>query len=230
MDTLWILLYSKFSPSCKTMFSLLQQHSLQNMFKLLDVDNKNIRQRILNDKKFTIKSVPCIVSVTSSGVASQYEGSKAFEVVNVMIKQTSPPPPPPPPQPQPSPIQNNQTQLESLSLNDNNNTQKITLIEDLLDIDDNTSITASRQSHNFNDIKRETNQFPQHDRNVSTAIKGEKINVSSVMNQAQQTNDQNPPATTQRQNKPPMVAEESVSKKSVEKVNVASIMAASLRN
>ena len=240
MDTLWILLYSKFSPACKEMFFLLQQYSLQNTFKMLDVDSKSIRQRIVEDKKFTIRSVPCIISVSSNGVASQYEGSKAFDVVKVMIQQSLPPDRPPerpdhslspssPPQPQKN---QNQPKNTSLMPEENEKPQNITLLSDLIEEtnnnNNNNEITAGRQSHSFNGIKKEENQFPNHDRNVSSAIKGEKISVSSVMNQAQQTNDFNPPPRSQPQSQAP--EQESTPKKAVEKVNIASIMAATSRN
>jgi len=85
MDTtLWILIYSKFSPACNELFSLLERFNVPTPFKLLEIDNKDIRNRIMKDKKFSIKSVPCIISLSSTGVASQYEGQKAFEVVYAM--------------------------------------------------------------------------------------------------------------------------------------------------
>jgi hypothetical protein len=239
------LLYSKFSPACKELFRLLQEHSLQPMFKLLDVDNKDIRRRIQQDKKFIIKTVPCVVSVSSNGVASQYEGSKAFDVVKVMIQQLLPPQPPiqqttnfqqpttttsssysssssshsssAPPSAPPSTV--------IIPESDNNPQENVTLLENLIDeIETETKMTASRQSHNFNGIQRDENQYPNHDRNVTSAIKGEKISVSSIMNQAQQTNDVNPPPTQQRHQQPPPSTTEGP-KKQVEKVNVASIMA-----
>jgi hypothetical protein len=238
MDTFWILLYSKFSPACKELFRLLQEHSLQPMFKLLDVDNKDIRRRIQQDKKFNIKTVPCVVSVSSNGVASQYEGSKAFDVVKVMIQQLLPPQPP---IQQTTNFQQPTTTTSSSSSHsssappstaiipesDNNSQENVTLLENLIDeieTESETKMTASRQSHNFNGIQRDENQYPNHDRNVTSAIKGEKISVSSIMNQAQQTNDVNPPPTQQRHQQPPPSTTEGP-KKQVEKVNVASIMA-----
>jgi hypothetical protein len=184
--------------------------------------------------------VPCIISVSSNGIASQYEGSKAFDVVKVMIQQSLPPDRPPerpdhslspsPPQPQKN---QNQPKNTSLMPEENEKPQNITLLSDLIEETDNNNnnnneITAGRQSHSFNGIKKEENQFPNHDRNVSSAIKGEKINVSSVMNQAQQTNDFNPPPRSQPQAQAP--EQESTPKKAVEKVNIASIMAATSRN
>ena len=81
-STIWILLYSKFSPSCIQLFNLIDQRALNIEFTLLCVDDKNMRKRIVRNKQFNIKSVPCILSVHKiSGIASQYDGQKVFELI-----------------------------------------------------------------------------------------------------------------------------------------------------
>jgi len=86
-STLWILLYSKFSPACKSLLDFIKQTPLDVSFKLLEIDNKEIRSRVLNDQRFSIKNVPTIVSISSSGIANQYEGEKAYELVMAMAMQ-----------------------------------------------------------------------------------------------------------------------------------------------
>lgn len=102
---LWVLIYSKFSRSCQELLTILDQNDIGIDFNLLSVDDKAMRHRIMKDKRFNIKFVPCILNVNQlSGVISQYEADKAFELVYTqlqMIKeqeterqmQIQPPPP-----------------------------------------------------------------------------------------------------------------------------------------
>jgi hypothetical protein len=87
-STTWILLYSKFSDSCKSLINMLRGSNLDVHFKLLCIDNKQIRSVVQKSKKFNIKSVPCILNIDRmSGIAGQYEGQKAFELVSSMIPE-----------------------------------------------------------------------------------------------------------------------------------------------
>ena len=53
------------------------------------IDNENIRQRILKDKKLEITSVPCVLIVYSAGTVEKYEGIHAFEwIEETIIKYT----------------------------------------------------------------------------------------------------------------------------------------------
>ena len=98
MDTLWILVYSKFSNSSQTLLSMIDKSNINTPFQLLNIDNKEIRSKLLNDQRFKIKYVPCIIRIDSHGVAYQYEGEKAFNVVQKMYDDTQPPQIQPPPQ------------------------------------------------------------------------------------------------------------------------------------
>jgi len=86
MDTtLWILVYSKFSPYCRKLLSIIDTSNIPINFKMLDIDNSKIRKLIKNNKTIDIKYVPCIVSINSLGEASKYEAGKAFELIYQLI-------------------------------------------------------------------------------------------------------------------------------------------------
>ena len=79
---LWVIIYSKFSKSCQELLTILDQNDIGIDFNLLPIDDKSMRDRILKDKRFNIKFVPCILNVNQlSGVVSQYEAEKAFELI-----------------------------------------------------------------------------------------------------------------------------------------------------
>jgi hypothetical protein len=87
-STTSILLYSKFSNACKSLLAMLHDSNLDTYFQHLCIDNKEIRSLVKASKKFNIKSVPCILNIDRlSGVAGQYEGQKAFELVSSMIPE-----------------------------------------------------------------------------------------------------------------------------------------------
>jgi hypothetical protein len=83
---LWVLIYSKFSHSCQELLTVLDQNDIGIDFNLLSIDDKAMRDRIMKDKRFNIKFVPCILNVNQlSGVVSQYEADKAFELIYSQI-------------------------------------------------------------------------------------------------------------------------------------------------
>ena len=88
-NTIWIIIYSKYSRLCTRLFDMIETMNGEFPFTLLDIDNKEIRDRIKNDKTFEITYVPCIVSINSAGIASQYEGTKAFDVVKYLLTPIS---------------------------------------------------------------------------------------------------------------------------------------------
>ena len=87
-NKLWILLYSKFSPVCDKFLTFIQENNINIPFNLLSIDGKEMRSRILRqDNMVSIKQVPCIICIEqSTGIANQYEGVKAFELVGKMIE------------------------------------------------------------------------------------------------------------------------------------------------
>ena len=88
---LWVLIYSKFSKSCQELLTILDQNDVGIDFNLLSIDDKSMRNRILKDTRFNIQFVPCILNVNQlSGVVSQYEANKAFELIYTQLQDNQP--------------------------------------------------------------------------------------------------------------------------------------------
>lgn len=229
MDTtLWIIIYSKFSEACHELFSLIQKHKIPTPFKMLEIDNKEIRNRILSDKRFSIKTVPCIISLSANGVASQYEGPKAFELIYAMkpveevhrpvveLQDTKPRPSSvilrDEPQPQYQPQLQQQAQNNEVVSNQDNS---VTLIEDLLDQEVDTRPAPLQKTDEGSSI------LNKGDGTISNSIKGEKVSVSSVLSQAQKSEFNPRNSVPQR---PEMRDREEPPKQTGAKVNISSIM------
>lgn len=80
MEQYSILLYSKFSNSSMQLLDLIKSinANLLDQFniKMLCVDNKIIRKKILNSSNIQIKSVPCMLTLLNNGVIEQYDANK----------------------------------------------------------------------------------------------------------------------------------------------------------
>jgi hypothetical protein len=79
-----ICLYSKFSPNSTKFLELSKPYNLP--LDYICIDNKNIRNRIVKNKKILVQSVPCLLFIYDNGVLEKYEGYNAFEWVNQIIK------------------------------------------------------------------------------------------------------------------------------------------------
>lgn len=90
-----VLLYSKFSTSCTQLISTIE-HSIDfisaTSLQFLCIDNDNIRKRILNNSDIEVSKVPCVLIVYSNGNVEKYDGGFAFQWVNAIIQQLTPPP------------------------------------------------------------------------------------------------------------------------------------------
>ena len=101
---LWVFLYSNFSPNCKELFNIISDNNIDIPFTMLCIDDKNLRDRIKKSKQFSINYVPCILKINqTTGVVSQYEGAKAFELVINMLEQEE------------IPVMNKQSKIENKS-------------------------------------------------------------------------------------------------------------------
>lgn len=89
-----ILLYSKYSSNCQEISNLINGSPVPLPFKFLCTDNKEVRQRITDNKKIDVNYVPCILNVYPNGAVEQYEGPKAFDVVKSILSSIPPPIPP----------------------------------------------------------------------------------------------------------------------------------------
>jgi hypothetical protein len=79
-----ICLYSKFSQNSTKFLDLSKSYNLP--LEYVCIDNKNIRNRIIKNKKILIYSVPCLLFIYDNGVLEKYEGYNAFEWINDVIK------------------------------------------------------------------------------------------------------------------------------------------------
>jgi hypothetical protein len=223
MDTsLWVILFSKFSQSCQNLLRDINESGLSShiSFEILDIDNKEIRQKIKKNKSFDIKCVPCIIRLENNGVASQYEGQKAFELVYKLINIFMPPPPPPPTQeivaPQVTFIQQTPTQVSSSQVSSSqvsssqvssqNTPSQSTSITDLMNLDEmeNDNTPSAPKEEDLEEIPK---------------TKTGKVSVSSIMSAAKTKENQNEhPKNLPR-------GDEIQSVKTGAKINISEIMA-----
>jgi len=94
-DRYTALLYSKFSPSCKQIFTLLQDANmdLENFgISLISIDTPSFRNALKkNNQKLQINVVPTILSIYSDGVVEKFEGIQAYRWIEQLILQYNPP-------------------------------------------------------------------------------------------------------------------------------------------
>ena len=72
-----VLLYSKYSESCRQLLQTMQRFGAN--IAMVCLDNKEVRQRVMNDKRLNITVVPTLLSLYDTGVVEKYEGSKVME-------------------------------------------------------------------------------------------------------------------------------------------------------
>lgn len=88
MDSLWVLLYSKFSPRCTELINAINSNVMKVRIEALCVDNAKLRERIATSKKFNIEHVPCILHINkATGVVEQYEGEKSFQLIGTLVEE-----------------------------------------------------------------------------------------------------------------------------------------------
>ena len=75
-----VLFWSKYSNNCKKLLELMNEHNFN--IENVCVDNKEIRSRILNDKRIKLSKVPTILTLYDTGVIEKYEGTRAFDLFN----------------------------------------------------------------------------------------------------------------------------------------------------
>lgn len=93
-----VLLYSKYSESCRQLLQTMERFGAN--IAMVCLDNKEVRQRVMNDKRLNITVVPTLLSLYDTGVVEKYEGSKvmelllnSFEKINQQKQVTIPEPP-----------------------------------------------------------------------------------------------------------------------------------------
>lgn len=87
-----VLLFSKYSPNCKRLFTIIQQSGIDFTYiQLLCVDNNKVRQQIKSTNQIDIKTVPCLLLIYSNGNVEKYDGNYVFEWFNALIPKIPPP-------------------------------------------------------------------------------------------------------------------------------------------
>ena len=94
-----VLLYSKYSNSSNNLMNHIDSRKIDIGLQPICIDNEQIRSRILKNKQIQVTSVPCILLIYPDGGIEKYDGESAFQWVESIIAQFTPPQPPPTPQP-----------------------------------------------------------------------------------------------------------------------------------
>ena len=84
----YLLLYSKYSPSCKKLLDLLKDKPINDL-QMLCIDNESVRQRITSGK-ITINFVPCMLFFNVNGVVEKFEGDICFRWIEDIISKAYP--------------------------------------------------------------------------------------------------------------------------------------------
>ena len=83
-----VLLHSKFSNQSIKLISQLEKTNVLDNINLICIDNKEIRQQILEDEKIKIKYLPCYIRVNEdTGNYDIFEGENAFQFFNNLQKK-----------------------------------------------------------------------------------------------------------------------------------------------
>ena len=95
-----ILLYSKYSANCKQLLDAMER--LGANISTICIDNKEVRNRIIGDKRLNVRVVPTLLALYDTGVVEKYEGPKVMELLTLAFEkpqmkrvesQQVPPPP-----------------------------------------------------------------------------------------------------------------------------------------
>jgi thioredoxin-like negative regulator of GroEL len=85
---LCVLLYSKYSQTCKNLVTSIPKFVKDKIgLQLVCVDNEDIRKRITKSSSVKINSVPTILLLYSNGGVEKYEGNTSFLWLNQIINQ-----------------------------------------------------------------------------------------------------------------------------------------------
>jgi len=80
-----VILFSKYSNACKKFNDTIINSNLGIDFKLLCIDNKKIRDKIISpNNTFDIKNVPCLL-IINNDIIDKYEGQDSFIWLNDII-------------------------------------------------------------------------------------------------------------------------------------------------
>jgi hypothetical protein len=77
-----ILLYSVYSPKCKELITGITAY--KQYFYFLNIDNPEIREKILNSSDVQVTRVPCFLVVQQDNTVAKYEGDKVLPFIKMI--------------------------------------------------------------------------------------------------------------------------------------------------
>ena len=80
-----ILLYSKYSANCKQLLDAMDK--LGANISTICIDNKEVRNRIIGDKRLNVRVVPTLLALYDTGVVEKYEGPKVMELLTLAFEK-----------------------------------------------------------------------------------------------------------------------------------------------
>jgi hypothetical protein len=83
-----ILIYSKYSEKSKELFRMVNSTQIELPsvgINLLCVDNKYVRNAVINNKKLNISQVPCIIRIMEGGTVEKYESNHCFQFIENLL-------------------------------------------------------------------------------------------------------------------------------------------------
>jgi hypothetical protein len=85
-----ILLYSDYSPNSNKILNFINEKNIElENLTYLRVDDNRIRDLILKDKQFEIKTVPCLLIFYQNGIVEKYDNTEELsKLLSYHIKQT----------------------------------------------------------------------------------------------------------------------------------------------
>lgn len=80
-----VILYSKYSKLCKEIVNRYDRNTMQHI-RIVCIDNPKIRDSILNSKKYTVTSVPCVLLVYETKI-EKFEGSGVYDWIMTHLNE-----------------------------------------------------------------------------------------------------------------------------------------------
>ncbi len=84
-----IFLYSKYSANCINFMEILKSHDIS--VKSVCIDNRHLRNQVINGNIYKITKVPCILSMDTNGTVEVYEGDNVFLWLKMRVPQETEP-------------------------------------------------------------------------------------------------------------------------------------------
>jgi hypothetical protein len=82
-----IVLYSKYSPQCKSILQVYKES--MDWIKLVCIDNKTVRSRLLQSTRIKIRTVPCVLMMYPNNKIEKFEGAGVCEYILEQISRNS---------------------------------------------------------------------------------------------------------------------------------------------